>query len=206
MVGNRRGRATTAHHTVVLLVWLGVVLPAWHGRPVAVAAQDHRPLPLKLVVTERWRVHGATLHDGLTSVTGLAEATTGAIWVSDMSLGHGRVLAFDPSNAAVVALVKGPARCRGRAAWRLLLTGAWRCMTWVEPVSRYMLQRVSPCVASGFLSGCRGPRASMFYLPADSSSAVRLPASTLRFTNSAGKVGCSEAGEIKRRPTTGELG
>ena len=64
-------------------------------------------MPQTLVVTEVWRVHGATLLDGLTSVAGLAEATTGAIWVSDMSPGHGRVLAFDPTNIAPATLVGG---------------------------------------------------------------------------------------------------
>ena len=103
--GMTRGRtALRPHRGVLVLVWLGVVLfPAWRGH--ALTAQDSTSLQYRLVVTEAWRVHGATLLDGLTSVTGLAETEPGAIWVSDMSGGRGRVLKFDPSQPAGMTVV-----------------------------------------------------------------------------------------------------
>jgi len=102
MVVAWRGGAASSAHTAVL-VWLGVVLPAYPGNLRAVQDQQER----ELVLTEAWRVHGATLHDGLTSVAGLAEAEPGAIWVSDMAAGRGRVLRFDQSQETDVRVVAG---------------------------------------------------------------------------------------------------
>lgn len=100
MVGIPRGRTALTPHTIVLvLVWLGVVhFPASHSYVLTAQGQQ-------LVVTEAWRVDGATLLDGLTSVTGLAETESGEIWVSDMSGGRGRVLKFDRSQPAGMTVV-----------------------------------------------------------------------------------------------------
>lgn len=74
----------------VVLCWLGLPL----GLPQVTSAQDVQ----ELEVLEVWTTEGIEIADGLTTITGLVEASDGKIWITDAWPVEGRVLVLDPQT------------------------------------------------------------------------------------------------------------